>query len=141
MSGKFSSASYFSKNTWKLQKRSCFRRKTLDLLINTTLLLFNCHLVPEFYYLLAIFTDFYTTFTNFHYLPTTFSKLYHFIPTFILLLRTSPLFTSFLQLLSPSPNFYTTCRNYLRHFTNFHYFPPTFTNILLLLTNSLATSH
>ena len=33
----------------KFQKRFCFKRKTLDLLINTTLLQFNCHLVPDLF--------------------------------------------------------------------------------------------
>ena len=47
--GKFSSAFYFFKNTWKLQNRDCFGRKTLDILINTTLLKFNCHLMPNLY--------------------------------------------------------------------------------------------
>ena len=65
-SGKFSSAFYFFKNTWKLQNRDCFGRKTLDFLINTpkTLLFwkknvrsFNkyypsviCHLVLNFHW-------------------------------------------------------------------------------------------
>lgn len=38
---KILSASYFFKNTRKLQKHSCFRRKTLNLVLNTTLLRFN----------------------------------------------------------------------------------------------------
>ena len=47
--GKFSSAFYFFKNTWKLQNCDCFERKALDILINTTLLKFNCHLMPNLY--------------------------------------------------------------------------------------------
>ena len=48
LSGKFSSASYFFKNTWKLQNSFCFGRKTLDLLTNTSLLQFYFQLVPNF---------------------------------------------------------------------------------------------
>ena len=49
MSGKFSSASYFYENTWKVLKHSGFGTKTWDLLLNTKRLQINCHLVSNLY--------------------------------------------------------------------------------------------
>lgn len=49
LSDKTSSASYFFQYTWKLEKCSHFGKRTLDRLINTTLLPFNCHLVWHLY--------------------------------------------------------------------------------------------
>ena len=39
---------YFFKDTRKLHKLSCFGRKTLDVLINTTLFQIHCNLVLNF---------------------------------------------------------------------------------------------